>query len=741
MNVEPVRDLAARYRIERLLGEGGMGRVYRAHDLELDRPVAIKVRIANAGVVEQLLGRFDEEARVCASLDHPHIVKLYDRGRGGDGAHPYIVFEFVEGQDLEREIQTQGRLTVPRTIEVVLGILSGLECAHAQSVIHRDLKPQNILIRSTDGVPKIMDFGLARAASRRGFETQPGIILGTPAYMAPEIIRGTAPDVRSDIYAVGCLIHACLTGKPPFDGRSELEVFRQHLDVAPVPLTRLRPDVPSWLSGLVLKALSKDPGARFESASRMSCALRLATASRSATSRKSRVPAGSRTRPVHVGPAMARATHAVRRTLRAMVLTPTAPGVRNSRSWVRVAALALGVAVVWAALAPARRTDGAAEVRPGSPAATASLREGVPQAVGALGRALADALYDYDPDTAIEKLVTARSATPRGWLKLDLPTFGPALFGSPVRETYDHRVDKRRSVLADGRLREEILAGMPVKLRDSLVAFKPVADRFFGDPRISREDKRTLYAELIRVQRLDLLIRSQLDAAGELGIQELYRKLVRFDHRLGVAALDWNRRSDEQSLFAGGLLWRLPEDTPESLFQPLDTWLNLEDKSGLVPLVLGEGKRLDLATLRRISLPWRKTGLQPATEPLRVRAIVSLLSPSYFLRVRFSSVRDPMDSFELDLCSPGSPAWQQAMENVDAQGGSLDYQDRESRRASFGEVVAHLGPGVLPAPPLDVTISYRHVAPKRQRLLNNLQRQAVTMLVAVTAPGAGGAVR
>lgn len=256
--------LANRYRIEGILGEGGMGVVYRAHDSLLQRPVAIKT------LTPGLLGdegtrRFLREAQSVARLNHPHIVSIYDAvDAGGTFA---IVMELVEGKTL-REL-----LPVPMTrlLEITGQVLDALEYAHAQGIVHRDIKPENIVIAS-DGVAKLMDFGLARSEGRSRL-TQTGLIVGTVAYLAPEQALGGQVDGRSDLYSLGAVLYEALTGHAPFESDDPISIITQHINVPPVAPHWHNPSVPQSLEQMILKLLAKDPARRYQTAQEVIVAL------------------------------------------------------------------------------------------------------------------------------------------------------------------------------------------------------------------------------------------------------------------------------------------------------------------------------------------------------------------------------------------------------------------------------------------------------------------------------------
>lgn len=261
--------LANRYRIQGKIGEGGMAVVYRALDVVLQRVVAIKVLRPQYAGDEEFVDRFLREAQAAASLSHPNVVNIFDVGREGD-VH-YIVLEFVEGKNLKEILREHGRLSPRRAAQVARAVARALEAAHARGLIHRDVKPHNILI-TTEGRVKVADFGLARAASSSTL-TETGKVIGSVHYFSPEQARGEAVGPASDIYSLGVVLYEMLTGKRPFDGDSPIAVALKHLQEDPVPPRQLDPRIPVWLEQVVLRAMAKKPADRFPTAAAMAEAL------------------------------------------------------------------------------------------------------------------------------------------------------------------------------------------------------------------------------------------------------------------------------------------------------------------------------------------------------------------------------------------------------------------------------------------------------------------------------------
>jgi serine/threonine-protein kinase len=250
-----------RYRILRRIGSGGMANVYVAEDEELGRRVAIKIlneRYANDDLSNE---RFRREAKSAAALSHPNIVSIYDRGESN--GIPYIAMEMIEGRSLKEVILARGPLSVSQAIEYTEQILDALRFAHRNGIIHRDIKPHNILI-GPEGRLKVTDFGIARA----GFSqmTEAGSIMGTAQYLSPEQARGAPVTAASDLYSVGIVLYEMVTGEVPFDGHSPIEIAMKHVNETPRPPSDVNPDVPRELDQIVLRALAKDPHDRYQTA-------------------------------------------------------------------------------------------------------------------------------------------------------------------------------------------------------------------------------------------------------------------------------------------------------------------------------------------------------------------------------------------------------------------------------------------------------------------------------------------
>jgi serine/threonine-protein kinase len=254
--------IADRYELEELVGTGGMSSVFRAHDRQLERRVAVKILHEHYAEDPEYLERFRREARAVARLSHPNIVTVIDRG--DDGGRQYIVFEHVEGQNLKELVQRTGPLAVPRALEVALAVADGLAFAHDRGLVHRDVKPQNVLL-SREGEVKVTDFGIARSLHVDHGVTQTGTVLGTGEYLAPEQASGQQVSPATDVYSLGVVLWELLAGDVPFTGDNFVAVALRHVNEPPPPLRERRPDVTPRLAAAVERALAKDPARRFPS--------------------------------------------------------------------------------------------------------------------------------------------------------------------------------------------------------------------------------------------------------------------------------------------------------------------------------------------------------------------------------------------------------------------------------------------------------------------------------------------
>jgi beta-lactam-binding protein with PASTA domain/tRNA A-37 threonylcarbamoyl transferase component Bud32 len=265
--------VGGRYELGELLGRGGMAEVRRAVDQRLGRPVAVKQLRTDLAVDPTFQARFRREAQSAAGLNHPTIVAVYDTGEEIDPssgvAIPYIVMELVEGQTL-RDVLKDGRKILPeRALELTQGVLDALSYSHKAGIVHRDIKPANVMLTPNGGV-KVMDFGIARAvADTSATMTQTAAVIGTAQYLSPEQARGETVDARSDLYSTGCLLYELLVGRPPFVGDSPVSVAYQHVRETPLAPSQLDPEISPEIDAVVLKALAKDPGDRYQSAKEM----------------------------------------------------------------------------------------------------------------------------------------------------------------------------------------------------------------------------------------------------------------------------------------------------------------------------------------------------------------------------------------------------------------------------------------------------------------------------------------
>jgi beta-lactam-binding protein with PASTA domain/predicted Ser/Thr protein kinase len=265
------RLLGSRYEIGEVLGYGGMAEVHLGRDVRLGREVAVKVLRADLARDPSFQTRFRREAQAAASLNHPAIVAVYDTGEDAvqNGGLPYIVMEYVEGRTLRDVLKAEGRLMPRRAMEIVADICAALDFSHRNGIVHRDVKPGNVMVTPT-GAVKVMDFGIARAVADAGATvTATAQVIGTAQYLSPEQARGENVDARSDVYSTGCLLYELLTGHPPFTGDSPVAVAYQHVrEIAPPPSSS-NPDVPPELDAIVMKSMAKNPANRYQTANEM----------------------------------------------------------------------------------------------------------------------------------------------------------------------------------------------------------------------------------------------------------------------------------------------------------------------------------------------------------------------------------------------------------------------------------------------------------------------------------------
>jgi len=260
----PGSEFGPRYRIDALLGQGGMGRVYKAYDKELDRTVAIKVVRPGVAGEAEALSRFKQELVLASKISHKNILRIHDMGEVG--GMKFITMAYVEGQDLQHLIRDNPKMPLERVLKFAQQLAGALAAAHAEDVVHRDLKPQNILVDANDQV-YIADFGLAKSYAEGAVGmTQTGAFLGTPRYMSPEQVEGKPTDGRSDLYSYGLILYEMVTGDVPFTGESTIKVMYQRIQEQPKSARAVNPNVPVWLDRVIMRCLEKDPANRYQNA-------------------------------------------------------------------------------------------------------------------------------------------------------------------------------------------------------------------------------------------------------------------------------------------------------------------------------------------------------------------------------------------------------------------------------------------------------------------------------------------
>ncbi|MFF3568311.1 Stk1 family PASTA domain-containing Ser/Thr kinase [Nocardia jiangxiensis] len=265
------KNLSSRYELGEIIGFGGMSEVHKARDERLGRDVAIKVLRADLARDPTFYLRFKREAQNAAALNHPAIVAVYDTGEAevDGGPLPYIVMEYVDGDTLRDMVRGSGPLAPRRAMEIIADVCAALDFSHKNGIVHRDMKPANIMI-NRQGAVKVMDFGIARAiADSSNPMTQTAAVIGTAQYLSPEQARGEQVDARSDVYSVGCVLYEILTGEPPFTGDSPVAVAYQHVREDPQLPSNVHAGVPRELDSVVLKAMSKNPANRYQTAAEM----------------------------------------------------------------------------------------------------------------------------------------------------------------------------------------------------------------------------------------------------------------------------------------------------------------------------------------------------------------------------------------------------------------------------------------------------------------------------------------
>lgn len=267
------KTIAGKYKVEGLLGEGGMAQVFRAIHLGLDRPVVIKLMHSSMPSMDTAMKRFEQECKVTAKLDHPNVVSVFDVGTL-EGRRPYLVMEFIQGESLRDYLDRETSMSIADAARVMMQVCSGLAEAHAQGIVHRDLKPENIMLRERPDRPdwvKIVDFGIAHLKQGGQRLTRTGIAIGTVDYMSPEYLSDKPIDHRSDIYALGVILYELIAGRCPFMAETPEAVMAKHLWGTPMPLSHFRPDLPAgcMFDQLAEKSLQKEPDDRFQSVNDM----------------------------------------------------------------------------------------------------------------------------------------------------------------------------------------------------------------------------------------------------------------------------------------------------------------------------------------------------------------------------------------------------------------------------------------------------------------------------------------
>jgi hypothetical protein len=469
--------LGDRYELGPLLGQGGMARVYWGTDRTLERPVAIKVLAEPYDRDRGFVQRFRREAQAAARLNHPNIVSVHDSG-SDDGTH-FIVMELVEGESLGTRLKREGSLAPVEATRIGVAITRALAVAHERGVIHRDMKPGNVMLTEDGGV-KVLDFGIAHASGAEEI-TRSGLVLGSALYISPEQAQGASGDERSDLYGLGCVLYQMLTGRPPFVADDPIASLYQHVNERPVPPSSLRP-VPEDLERVVLQCLEKDPARRFASAGELEAVLLAASLDESTSTMPLPQVAGEATVPVRraAGEPTVPVSRGAGEAPRAVV--PEAPVSHHRRpsrrSW-RIAGLAAGILLVAGAVlvladpvrlpTRAELREARQEARAGADTPQLSPTVDEPPTVGEASDRLIDEILAaqtageiFDADVAAELLDDARevkeahAAGDADWLQIEYPDL----------------IDEIQTAREQGEVSDEAGAAIGEALDDLIVAIE-----------------------------------------------------------------------------------------------------------------------------------------------------------------------------------------------------------------------------------------------------------------------------
>ena len=282
--------LSNRYKLEERLGSGGMSIVYRAHDLMLERTVAIKLLRKDYSNHPQFRQQFRQEAKAAASLSHPNIVTVHDFGLDSDQL--FIIMEYVPGNDLKSLLREKGKIDLAESVDLMIQACAGIGYAHRAGLVHCDIKPQNMLV-TPDMRLKVVDFGIARALASISPEEKTEIVWGSPHYFSPEQAAGNAPSPASDVYSLGIVLYEMLTGELPFKGETPEKLADQHRQFLPPSPRKINPQIPGSLEQIILKILSKEPAARYRTADQLGSVLRNSLSQNYATPERVNAPAAS----------------------------------------------------------------------------------------------------------------------------------------------------------------------------------------------------------------------------------------------------------------------------------------------------------------------------------------------------------------------------------------------------------------------------------------------------------------